>query len=228
MRKVITALLAAVMFFLEICPASAAPQLPAPAGVKATAESSASIVLNWQAVRGAEKYAVYILYPGGKKYTKLGTTAKTVFTKSGLAAGAKYKFRVAAIDVVNKKSMTGVLSKSVAAATAAEDNFKKLFSSRTSGVYVSGEGVVTKLLSDDSEGDRHQRFILRLSDGQTLLVTHNIDIVARIDALKVGDTVEFSGEYVWNEQGGLVHWTHRSPDGGNVGGYLKHGGKVYQ
>ena len=38
----------------------------------------------------------------------------------------------------------------------------------------------------------------------------------RIADVKVGDTVSFFGEYVWNEQGGLIHWTHHDPAGPNA------------
>ena len=45
---------------------------------------------------------------------------------------------------------------------------------------VSGNGVVINILSDDNEGDRHQRFILRLPSGNTILIAHNIDRAPRI------------------------------------------------
>ncbi|CAN5366184.1 DUF3465 domain-containing protein [soil metagenome] len=99
---------------------------------------------------------------------------------------------------------------------------------RQSDVQVEGEGVVTRLLSDDKEGSRHQRIILRLSSGQTVLVQHNIDLAPRIAKLKEGDTVSFFGEYIWNEQGGIIHWTHHDPAGRHVGGWLKHNGRTYQ
>lgn len=47
---------------------------------------------------------------------------------------------------------------------------------------MGGEGVVDRALSDDNDGSRHQRFILRLASGQTLLIAHNIDISLRIQA----------------------------------------------
>ena len=99
---------------------------------------------------------------------------------------------------------------------------------RASKVQVEGEGAVIKVLADDVEGDRHQRFLLRLRAGQTLLVAHNIDLAPRIEGLRKGDRVEFSGEYAWNEKGGVVHWTHRDPRGRHVGGWLKHAGRTYQ
>ena len=52
-------------------------------------------------------------------------------------------------------------------------------------------GRVEQLLSDDLIVSRHQRFILRLESGQTLLVSHNIDVTPRIDTLQVWDEVRF-------------------------------------
>jgi len=50
---------------------------------------------------------------------------------------------------------------------------------QTSNVQVEGEGVVTRLLADDLSGSTHQRFIVRLKSGQTVLIAHNIDIAPR-------------------------------------------------
>jgi hypothetical protein len=93
---------------------------------------------------------------------------------------------------------------------------------------VQGQGVVTRILADDGEGGRHQRFILQLGSGQTVLVAHNIDLAPRIDDLHTGDTVGFDGEYIWNPKGGVVHWTHHDPSGQHPAGWLKHGGTVYR
>ena len=84
------------------------------------------------------------------------------------------------------------------------------------------------LLSDDNEGSRHQRFILELGNGQTLLVAHNIDLAPRIDRLQKGDTVEFFGEYEYTDKGGVIHWTHHDPQKRHVDGWLKHQGSTYQ
>jgi hypothetical protein len=95
-------------------------------------------------------------------------------------------------------------------------------------IQVQGEGRVVKVLSDDTDGSKHQRFILRTPEDVTVLIAHNIDLAPRIQNLTLGDTVYFSGEYVWNEKGGLVHWTHRDPRGRHVSGWLKHNGITYQ
>lgn len=93
---------------------------------------------------------------------------------------------------------------------------------------IQGSGVVSRILPDDNQGSRHQRFILRLRSGQTLLVAHNIELAPRIDGLQEGDTVEYRGQYEWNPKGGVVHWTHRDPAGEHVAGWLKHDGRVFQ
>ncbi|HQL50978.1 MAG TPA: DUF3465 domain-containing protein [Kiritimatiellia bacterium] len=106
--------------------------------------------------------------------------------------------------------------------------FADAYANRRSNIQVSGEGTVTKLLPDDNTGSRHQKFIVRLASGQTLLVAHNIDVAPRIGALRAGDRVQFSGEYEWSDRGGLVHWTHRTASGPHPGGWLRHGGRTYQ
>jgi hypothetical protein len=102
------------------------------------------------------------------------------------------------------------------------------FSNHQSNLQVSGQGVVTRLLSDDTDGSKHQKFIIKLSSGQTLLVAHNIDISPRISSLQEGDSVQFYGEYEWNEKGGVLHWTHRDPNGTHVDGWLEHKSQRYQ
>jgi len=112
--------------------------------------------------------------------------------------------------------------------TIAGDELASAFQDQQSGIQVTGEGVVTRILDDDSEGSRHQRFILRLDSGQTLLVAHNIDLAPRIASISPGDTVAFNGVYEWNAKGGLIHWTHHDPDGQHQAGWLKHDGETYQ
>lgn len=104
----------------------------------------------------------------------------------------------------------------------------RAFSTGASNIQVEGEGIVTRMLPDDLSGSRHQRFIVSLPSGQTLLVNHNIDIAPPIDKLKVGDTVRFYGEYVWNDKGGVIHWTHHDPDGRHVTGWIKHNGQTFK
>ena len=84
-----------------------------------------------------------------------------------------------------------------------------------------------RLLSDDRDGSRHQRFVLQLADHQSLLIAHNIDLAERIP-LGLGDRVKFRGMYEWNELGGLVHWTHHDPHGVEDGGWISYRHKTYK
>jgi hypothetical protein len=112
--------------------------------------------------------------------------------------------------------------------SAGDDVFASAFRNHTSGIQLSGKGMVTKILPDDNDGSRHQRFILKLPSGQTLLVAHNIDLAPRVASLRQGDSVEFNGVYEWNSKGGTIHWTHHDPQGRHEAGWLRHNGKSYQ
>jgi hypothetical protein len=113
-------------------------------------------------------------------------------------------------------------------ALSGDQALRRAFEQRTSNFQVEGLGSVKRILTDDNKGSRHQRFILALGSGQTLLIAHNIDVAPRVSGLRKGDKVEFLGEYEWSPEGGVIHWTHRDPDGRHPGGWLKHKGKTYQ
>jgi hypothetical protein len=59
-------------------------------------------------------------------------------------------------------------------------------------------------------------------------VAHNIDLADRVADLHPGDQIELHGEYIWNERGGVIHWTHHDPSGRHADGWIKHNGRVYQ
>ncbi len=94
------------------------------------------------------------------------------------------------------------------------------------GRWIEDTGFVRRLLTDDDDASRHQRFIIRLSNRQTLLIAHNIE-VAEVVPLSLGDRIYFRGMYEWNDLGGLVHWTHHDPQGGEDGGWVRYRRKVY-
>jgi hypothetical protein len=96
-----------------------------------------------------------------------------------------------------------------------------------SGAWIEGSGIVRRLIADDNNGDRHQRMVLDLRNGQTLLIAHNIDLAKRVP-LGIGDRIRFRGMYEWNDLGGLVHWTHDDPLGVEDGGYIQYRARVYR
>lgn len=104
---------------------------------------------------------------------------------------------------------------------------EQAYAERRSGVWVEVDGSVTRLLADDNEGSRHQRFILALDSGHTVLVAHNIDLAERVPVRQDGQ-VRLRGRYEWNDRGGVIHWTHHDPDGSAPGGWVRHGDVIYR
>jgi hypothetical protein len=74
----------------------------------------------------------------------------------------------------------------------------------------------------------HQRFIIRLAGStQTVLVDNNVTIGQRAPVVQ-GSDVSVHGEYVWNDQGGLIHFTHHDPSLTHEGGWIELSGVRYQ
>lgn len=121
-----------------------------------------------------------------------------------------------------------VLQSVTTAQAASTPSLNTAFSRQLSDVQVLGHGTVIRILKDDNKGSTHQKFILRVSENHTILIAHNIDLAPRINSISKGDHIKFYGEYEWNKRGGVVHWTHRDPNGRHQGGWLKHRGKTYQ
>lgn len=95
------------------------------------------------------------------------------------------------------------------------------------GRWTKGEGTIIKVLPDDTNPPCHQRLLLKISDDRTLLITHNVDLAPRVENPQKGDFIIFYGEFIDNEKGGLIHWTHHDPNGGR-GGYLIHNSIRYE
>ena len=98
--------------------------------------------------------------------------------------------------------------------------------SQRSGFMVTVRGEVQRTLADDLDGHRHQRFVLELSNGHTVLVAHNIDLAPRVP-LEQGDSVDVHGQYEWNDRGGVLHWTHHDPQKRHEEGWIRHDGRIY-
>ena len=115
------------------------------------------------------------------------------------------------------------------ASTADNAAIARAFAGHRSNVEVTAEGQVARLLADETSATgTHQRFILTLRDStQTLLITNNVSIGQRVP-VGVGDDLLVHGEYIWNEQGGLMHFTHHDPRGSHEGGWIERHGVRYE
>jgi len=102
------------------------------------------------------------------------------------------------------------------------------FHNRQSNVEVTADGTIVRLLADrTSSTGTHEQFIVKLSSGDlTVEVEHNISIGARAPVHE-GDRVVVHGEYIWNAQGGLIHFTHHDPQGTHESGYIQDNGQTY-
>ena len=97
---------------------------------------------------------------------------------------------------------------------------EEAFEKRVSAVVLEAKGKVIKLLEDEHKGSPHQRFIIEVHSGHTILVINNIEHGYRIP-VKLGDVIEVKGSYVWNQYGGLIHETHHHVEGeDHVDGYI--------
>ena len=102
------------------------------------------------------------------------------------------------------------------------------FQDHRSQVEVTADATVVQVLPDRvSASGTHEQFIIRLTSGDlTLLVEHNLSIAQRAP-VAVGDHVIVHGEYIWNGQGGLIHFTHHDPEGRHEGGFIQDSGVRY-
>lgn len=105
------------------------------------------------------------------------------------------------------------------------------FQEQQSDRQVWGCGTIIKALPDDNTGSRHQKILITLTNThpeQTLLLVHNIDIAPRVANISKGTPIRFYGEYVYNDKGGLVHWTHHDPAARHQHGWIESGGLRYE
>jgi len=84
---------------------------------------------------------------------------------------------------------------------------------------------ISDILPDSFGRYRHQRFLIRCPTGQQVLIVNDVTVGQRVP-VKPGDRVAAHGEYIWNRQGGLIHFTHGSA--GADQGWILRGDHVYE
>ena len=128
----------------------------------------------------------------------------------------------------SQSANTASATSGVAQDDALSRQIAEAFAQGRGDLWVQGSARVQKVLSDDTKPPRHQRFILELNSGHTVLVAHNIDLAPRVENLSVNELVLIKGEYEWNERGGVIHWTHHDPKGRHDGGWIEYRGRRYE
>ncbi|MGP6192592.1 MAG: DUF3465 domain-containing protein [Vulcanimicrobiaceae bacterium] len=96
---------------------------------------------------------------------------------------------------------------------------------------VTASGSVASVLGiRPGPSGNHEGFLLHLrgagGHGLTVRVEDNIDLTGPI-SIAPGDDVEVRGEYIYDSNGGLIHYTHRDPSGRHAGGYVKAEGRTF-
>lgn len=112
--------------------------------------------------------------------------------------------------------------------SASDRKLARAFAQGRSEFFIRVKATVRASLATDYEGIPHQKFIVELSTGQTLLIAHNLELASPIRRLRVGETILIYGEYIWNAEGGLLHRTHDDPDFLLPHGWIRYQGRKYQ
>ncbi len=160
------------------------------------------------------------LFRGNKSFKKLGLVALLII--GGAYLLTQYPFNSATQQAPDVKG-----GSEPGSIFAQQSDIRSLYDSQRSGVMVTTQGHVTRILKDDNEGSRHQRFLIEIPSGLTLLVAHNIDLAPRVP-LEEFDEVLIYGQYEWNNKGGVLHWTHHDPNKRHEEGWIEHKGKRYE
>jgi hypothetical protein len=121
-----------------------------------------------------------------------------------------------------------ILSAACGAVFAGDMTVERAFADHRSEIQLTADGTVTRLLSDDTgPSGTHQRFIVPVKgSSQTLLRDTNLDVGKRVP-VATGDEVIVHCVYVWNDQGGLIHFTHHDPDHSHEDGWIELKGVRY-
>lgn len=83
-------------------------KMPTPEGLKAKKATSSSLLMTWNAVKGAEKYYIYLAPRGSSEYKKIAETQNTTYTVRELDGKKGYKIRIRAVRKGNYSRMTAV------------------------------------------------------------------------------------------------------------------------
>lgn len=100
------------------------------------------------------------------------------------------------------------------------------FENGRTGLWVSGHGTVSQVLSDEMLGLPRQRIMVQIDDSLRVMVQHLVMGSMRVPVER-GDVIAFQGRYEFNGNGGTVSLTHSDPEQPGGGGWIRHKGITY-
>ena len=106
-------------------------------------------------------------------------------------------------------------------------SIESAFHQQQSGLMVEVDGQVVRILEAHELRERYQEFIIRLRNGQSVHIVHDMAYADEIP-LSIGDQVLVRGEYRWSENGGTISYTYRDRSMQRRHGWIDHRGDRYQ
>ncbi len=100
------------------------------------------------------------------------------------------------------------------------DLVQRAWNEQQSNVLVELDARVIRIHPDIADFETFQAFSIELSNGQRVRVHHNIDVAPRVP-VSANAEIRLRGEYDWNPEGGLIHWTHAAVDSERKGGWIE-------
>jgi len=104
---------------------------------------------------------------------------------------------------------------------------QQAFMDHESGIMAEISGKVVRNLRDNRVDVQRQRFMVRMANGQTVMIIHDVTEAERVP-IRLDDVVLVRGQYEWEESGGVIHWTHKDSSTERRHGWIDHKGRRYQ
>ncbi|KAA9129791.1 DUF3465 domain-containing protein [Marinihelvus fidelis] len=103
---------------------------------------------------------------------------------------------------------------------------QQAWNQRNSNVLVEVKARVVRIHPDIVDFETFQAFTVELDSGMTVRVHHNIDLAPRVP-VSANAEIRLRGEYDWNPEGGLIHWTHNAENSERKGGWIEVNGRRF-
>jgi len=100
------------------------------------------------------------------------------------------------------------------------------FQYRKTDIMAEVSGDVVRILALSREEPSAQQFVIRLDNGQNILVVHSRRAGGEVP-LSIGSRVTVRGQYQWSETGGIMRYTYYDPTPRRRHGWIDYQGERY-